>query len=204
MKTKKRTFVVGLTGGFGSGKSSALREFSAAGADTMSLDAIAHKLSRKGGPCHRGVVRAFGRGVLAKNGELDRKALGDVVFRDARKRRRLERATHPAILREMRRRIRASRKRLVVADVPLLFERKLEDEFDATIVVSASRRRQIDRVRRRDGLKPAAIRRRLAAQMPLSRKKILADVVILNEGSLKQLRSRVNEYTRAFGLINAR
>ena len=202
--TKNRPFVVGLTGGFGSGKSSALKDFSAFGADTMSLDAIAHKLSRKGGPCHKGIVRAFGRGVLSKSGEIDRQALGDAVFRDPRKRRRLERATHPAILREMRRLIRGSRGPLVVADVPLLFERKLTGEFDATLVVSASRRSQLRRVRRRDGLSPAAILRRLASQMPLSRKAALADVVIRNEGSRKQLRSRVREYALAFRLMNAR
>lgn len=192
--------VVGLTGGIGSGKSTALSAFEKCGADTFSADEIAHELSRPGKPLHASIVRAFGRGFVAASGELDRKALAREVFRKPAARRKLERATHPLILREMRRRIRGARGPVVVADVPLLFEARLSEEFDATIVVSAQRSSVLRRLAAR-GMDRSEAARRMSAQMPLARKEALADVVLRNERGRKELFGKAKEYYKAFELI---
>lgn len=196
-----RKLVIGLTGGIGTGKSSLLAAFGRLGAATVSSDELSHRLSRKGKPLHRSIVRAFGTKYLDSSGEIDRKALGKAAFASPALRRRLERATHPAILREMRRFIAGSRRPVTVADVPLLFEVGRQKEFDATIVVSAPKREALRRIRRRGGLTAAQALRRMKAQMPLPRKERLADIMISNGGSLKDLRRRALEYYRAFELI---
>jgi dephospho-CoA kinase len=193
--------VVGLTGGIGSGKSEALRTFRRLGAATLCLDEVAHLILAKGGPAYGPVRQAFGRDVLDRNGEIDRRALGRVVFAAPRLRRRLERLTHPAILARMRRRLRAQREGLLVVDAPLLFEGGLEKEFDLTAVVTASRSTRSERLSRRDGLPLRELRRRMAAQLPLAQKARRADVVISNDGTLGELRRKVREYHRAFQLI---
>lgn len=195
------TLVVGLTGGIGTGKSLALAELARLGAKTVSLDGLAHGLSRKGGPLHRSIVRAFGRGILGAGGEIDRGRLGDLAFRDPSARRRLERATHPGLLAEMRRRIRRARGGVVVVDVPLLFEKGLERRFDVTLAVACSPARQAARVRKRDGLSGAEVRRRMAAQLPSAEKERRADVVVPNDGSRHDFRRRLKAYYEALSLI---
>lgn len=196
-----RTLKVGLTGGIASGKSEALKAFEAAGAEAVSLDQLAHSLCRKGGPAYGPVVRAFGSEVLGPDGEIDRRRLGELVFRRPGLRRRLEAATHPPILREMRRRLQACRRPVAVVDAPLLFEAGLEKDFDVTVLIHAGQRTRLRRMRSRDGLGRAAALRRVRAQMPMARKERLADIVLPNEGGLGPLRRRVREYQRAFELI---
>lgn len=191
---------MGLTGGIGSGKSEALRAFRRLGAGTLCLDETAHQVLARGGAAYGPVRRAFGPAVVGRRGEIDRRALGRAVFADARLRRRLERLTHPAILREMRRLLRGGRGVLVV-DAPLLFEAGLERAFDLTAVVTAGPGRRLARLRRRDRLPVSELRRRMAAQLPLARKARLADVVIPNDGTRAELRRLVRGYHRALELI---
>ncbi len=187
---KPRRFVVGLTGGIGSGKSSALAEFERLGAATLSLDQIAREQARPGRGGYKAVLRAFGRVALGPNGLIDRRALGARVFGDPAARRKLERATHPPILREMRR-IVCGLRGLVVVDVPLLFEKNLQRRFDATLLVSCPVGEQVRRVARRDRLTLAEARRRVRAQWPLRAKRRLADVALDNDGTPGELRARV-------------
>ncbi|MFH1725704.1 MAG: dephospho-CoA kinase [Elusimicrobiota bacterium] len=197
----ERALRVALTGGIGTGKSEALKAFGRAGAATISLDAVAHELSRKGKPVYRAILKAFGRGFLGRAGEIDRKALGKIVFARPRLRRRLEAASHPPILREMRRRLKRVARPVVVVDVPLLYERGLQREFDVSVVVTAPRRAQLGRVMRRDGVGRAEVLSRLRAQLPMTHKERKADVVIRNHGGLRELRRAVGEYQNAFNLI---
>lgn len=197
---KPARFVVGLTGGIGTGKSSALAEFSRRGASVVSLDEIARAQARPGGAGWKAIVRAFGRGVLDESGGVDRRALGARVFRDAEARRRLERATHPAILREMDKRT-ARLSGVVVVDVPLLFEKGLERRFDATALVACRPAEQLRRVRRRDRLSAAAATRRIRAQWPLRRKRALADITLDNDGSRKALNTRVRRLHAGLSLL---
>lgn len=197
---RPRRFVVGLTGGIGAGKSMALAEFGRLGAATVSLDRVARELARPGRSGHRAIVRAFGRSALGPDGSVDRRALAARAFRDASVRRRLERATHPGILREMRRRLRGLRG-VVVVDAPLLFEAGLRDRFDAALLVACADARRTRRVCRRDGLTAADARRRIAAQWPQDRKRRLADLTLDNDGTRAALRARVRAAHAGLSLL---
>lgn len=197
-----KPLVVGLSGGIGTGKSLALRAFARLGALTVSLDEIARGLSRKAGPLHGRVVRAFGAGVLGRGGEIDRARLAERVFARPSERRRLENLSHPLILREMRRRLARARPPVSVVDVPLLFEAGLEPRFDLTLLVSSGNRAQLSRVMRRDALSAARARARIAAQWPMRVKEARADLVVRNDGSPEDLRSRIAQYYRAFELMS--
>ncbi len=197
---KPPRFVVGLTGGIGTGKSTALAEFSRRGAAVVSLDEIARAQVGPGGAGWKMIVRAFGRGVLDASGEVDRRALGARVFRDAAARRRLERATHPLILRELDKRT-ARLSGVVVVDVPLLFEKRLERRFDATVLVACRPAEQLRRVRRRDRLSAAEAARRIRAQWPLRRKRARADFTLDNDASRKALNAQVRRLQAGLSLL---
>lgn len=200
---KSGGFLAALTGGIGAGKSEALEAFRRAGAAALSLDAVAHELCRPGEPAYRRVVSLFGPRFVGRDGRLDRKALASVVFTDLLKRRRLEAVIHPLILARMKRWLRRAPAKVKIVDVPLLFEKNLEKEFDAAICVTAPLALRRRRVRRRDGLSSMEFSRRTAAQMSQSRRAALADIVIANDGSRKDLRRKAREYHKAFELISS-
>ena len=196
-----RRFVVGLTGGIGTGKSSALSAFESFGASTVSLDQIAHEQAKPGRAGYRAIIRDFGSCILNPNGTIDRALLGRVVFGDKKARLGLEAAIHPSILREMNRLI-GRLKGVVIVDVPLLFEKSLQKNFDATILIACHTALQIKRVVRRDGLKPSEARRRIKAQMSLARKRELADVSIDNNATLTDLKKKVRQYHEGLRLLH--
>jgi dephospho-CoA kinase len=195
-----KNIVVGLTGGIGTGKSSALEAFDRAGAATVSLDQIAHEQAKPGREGYLAIVRAFGKNILGAEGLIDRRALGEKVFKSPAALRKLERATHPSILREMEKLVH-SMKGVVVVDVPLLFEKKLQNKFDATILISCKPAAQLRRVVRRDGFTLAEARRRVKAQLPLDRKRRLADHTIDNDQDLSALRANVNAVHAGLALL---
>ena len=193
---------MGLSGGIGAGKTLALAEFARLGARTISLDEVSREVSRPGTASHRRIVRAFGRSVLGPGGEINRKGLAALVFARPELRKRLERLTHPAILAELGRRARKAPPGVVVADVPLLFEGGHEGRFDLTLFVSAPPRNRRARVMRRDRLSAAEVARRMRAQLPDRVKERRADLVVLNDGSRKDFKSKVAQYYQAFELIS--
>jgi dephospho-CoA kinase len=197
---RPKNFVVGLTGGIGTGKSSALEAFAQAGAATISLDQIAHEQAQPGREGYQSIVRAFGQGVIAAEGRIDRRALGERVFKSPAALKKLETATHPIILREMERLVNAM-KGVVIVDVPLLFEKKLQNKFDATILISCKPAAQLRRVLKRDGFTLAEARRRVKAQLPLARKRRLADHAIDNDKDLSALRANVNAVHAGLALL---
>ncbi|HXT02406.1 MAG TPA: dephospho-CoA kinase [Elusimicrobiota bacterium] len=197
---RPKRFVVGLTGGIGTGKSSALAEFERAGASTLSLDQIAHEQAKPGREGYRAIVKAFGKNVVRADGRLDRRGLGEIVFKSPAALRRLEKATHPSILREMERLV-GSMEGVVVVDVPLLFEKKLRKHFDATVLISSDLAAQRRRVTKRDGLSPMEARRRMKAQLPLRAKRRLADYAIDNDTTLSQLQVKVRRLHSGLSLL---
>lgn len=196
-----RPLVVGLTGSIGAGKSEALKAFAAAGAATLSADAVARDLSVRGGPVAKAAARALGPSALAADGSLHRPRVAAAVFKDAAARRRLEKATHPLISRELERRLARARRPVAVVDAPLLFEAGLARRFDLTVCVSAPAAVRLSRAARRDRSSRAEVRARERAQWPQARKVALSDVVIFNGGSRAALRRAVAEYQRAFELL---
>jgi dephospho-CoA kinase len=195
------TRIIGLSGGIGSGKSTVSRALAALGAVVIDADAIVHELQTAGSPMLAEIAAAFGPGVLDANGNLDRAALGDIVFRDAAARQRLGAIVHPPVVAEIARRVARARSQgasVVVLDIPLLFEGRkagtgsaAATQFDATVLVWAPEQAQIERQIARDGCSPEEALRRVRAQLPLHEKKALADFVIDNSGTPEETERQV-------------
>jgi dephospho-CoA kinase len=188
--------LIGLTGGIATGKSAVTRLLAARGAVTFSADEAARAVLVPKGPALRRIAAEFGPEMLTPLGDLDRGRMGRLAFADSEARRRLERILHPLIRSLLRAQIEAAQsdlspEALLVVEIPLLYEGGLETWFDEVVVVAASEAKQRERLRQRDGLNPAEIDRRLAAQWPLDRKIARADHVLVNDGSLTQLDAAV-------------
>jgi len=174
--------LVGLTGGVATGKSTVARMFKQCGAVVIDADELAHEVIKPGKPAWREIVTLFGKTILNQDRSLNRQALGSIVFRNRTKRRQLERIIHPRVAREQQRLVRRVAKRkphaVVIYEVPLLFEAGVDKRVDKIIVVTADRETQIMRLKKRNHLSRAEALRRIQAQMSLSKKVRLADIVI--------------------------
>src|SRR5712691_407659 len=186
--------LVGLTGGIGSGKSTVAAMLAERWAVVVDADDLARKAVETGTPGFDRVVETFGQAVLRPDGSLDREALARVVFRDPEARRKLESIVHPEVARlflEARQRYEGT-DRIVVYAVPLLVENELQGMFDVVVVVAANEATRVARLEAR-GMAADAARDRMAAQLPDAERERVADVVIRNDGSLEDLRRRVDE-----------
>jgi dephospho-CoA kinase len=187
------TFVVGLTGGIGSGKSAAAEEFARLGAAVVDADAIAHELTRAGGAAIEPLRRAFGDECLDASGAMNRARMRRLVFADSEAKRRLEALLHPMIRAEAERRIAAADAPYVVHVVPLLLESDDHRErVSRVLVVDCPPGAQIARVGQRSGLSVDEVRRIIEAQMPREERLAAADDVIDNSGSLDALHKQVS------------
>jgi dephospho-CoA kinase len=188
-------FLVGLTGGMASGKSTVSRQLADLGCHVIDADMLARAVVAPGEPALQTIVQAFGRAVLRPDGTLDRARLGALVFADAEKRKRLEAITHPAI--QARRQAALAELAaegydgLVVQDAALLIEVGGAAHVDRLVVVYADRAVQRERLMRRDRLDAAEAERRLATQMPLAAKVRLAHYVIDNSDSPEETAAQV-------------
>lgn len=174
--------VVGLTGGIATGKSTVAQMFKRCGAIIIDADQLARDVVRPGKPAWREIVEVFGEGVLKPNRSINRQTLGDIVFHNRRKLRKLEHIIHPRVAREQQRLARRIAARsphaVVVYEVPLLFESGADKRVDKIVVVTADRETQIARLKQRNGLSRNEALRRIKNQMPLARKVRRADVVL--------------------------
>jgi dephospho-CoA kinase len=185
-------FVVGLTGGIGSGKSAAADEFAALGASIVDTDAIARELTDKGGAALAHIERRFGAAFLDASGAMNRKKMRDHVFADPAAKQALENLLHPLIREESARRIAAASGPYVVHVVPLLLESPgYRDRVDRVLVVDASEQAQLARVRARSGLSADEVRAIMRTQVSRAERLAGADDVIDNSGSLEALRKQV-------------
>lgn len=190
------TAFVGLTGGIASGKSTVGRIFQDLGVTVVDADQVAREVVERGSEGLAEIVAAFGDGVLAEDGTLDRKKLAGVVFDDVDARKRLERITHPRIFARSMQLMAAAAARgeaLAMYEAALLVENGSYKLMQALVVVAASAETQLARVAARDGLDEAAARARMAAQMPLEQKIAVADYVIWNDGDRAALEARTRE-----------
>ncbi len=193
---------VGLTGGIGSGKSSVAAMFADLGAVVLDADLIVRGLLAAGGDAVEPVCRAFGEGVRASAGGVDRKAVAAVVFNDGDARRKLEAILHPLVLAGRRRMLAEIERKqgadtVVVTEASLIFEAHTEREFDAVVLVTtpeAERRARLSQA----GWDPAEVERRMKAQWPDSAKVPLADYVIPNGDSREETRKRVEDLWSVF------
>ena len=199
-------YVVGLTGGIGSGKSAAADEFARLGADVIDTDAISHVLTAPGGDAIDPIRAAFGDDVITSDGRLDRARMREIAFRDPSARKTLESILHPLIRAESERRTTAATAPYVVLVVPLLVEgREYRRRVARVAVVDCPVETQIARTMARSQLDRAAVERILAAQASRDDRLAAADDIIDNTGDLAALHARVaalhHEYLAAARVV---
>lgn len=194
--------VVGLTGGIGTGKSTVAAELARLGAHVIDADLIARSAVEPGRPAYESIVAEFGAGVLtAPHGAIDRAKLREAAFASAERKRVLERIVHPAVFGEMASQMQAvaaaEPHRVIILDVPLLYETGAERLVQSVIVVYASPPIQLERLMARDGLALAEAGALIELQMPMSEKCRRADWIINNSGELSATLAEVGHVWRA-------
>ena len=190
--------LVGLTGGVGSGKSTVTAVLRELGAEVVDADEAAHAVYEPGTRGFAAVVKEFGEEFVS-GGRIDRKRLGELVFKDAEARRRLNAIVHPLIREWMAARTAEAAEggaSLVIQDVPLLFENGLEQLFPAVVLVWVPEEVQVERLVGGRGFTPERAREVIAAQMPIDSKRALAQHVIANSGSSESTRAQVERLWR--------
>ena len=174
---------VGLTGGTGCGKTTALECFSSLDWKTLDADRICHEIyGDVGSGVPETLRKRWGTGVFSKDGSLDRKKIAEIVFNDSVELTWLNDLLHPEVLRRAREAVKNSRNEYVIFAVPLLFEAKWEKDFDLTIAVWTERETQYDRLMAR-GWSEKEIETRCSRQISPERKMELADYALINNGS---------------------
>ncbi|MGH7718262.1 MAG: dephospho-CoA kinase [Gemmatimonadaceae bacterium] len=188
--------LVGLTGNIASGKSAVSRLLEERGATIIDADVLARQVVAVGTPAYKAIVDRWGANVVAEDGTLDRGALREQVFQETDELEALNAIVHPEVARLRTRFVREARERgdrIVVCDIPLLFERHLVDDFDKVVLVDAPRPLRLERLVRDRGLSETEAMNMIAAQMPAELKRARADIIIDNSGTREELESRVAE-----------
>jgi dephospho-CoA kinase len=186
---------VGLTGGIGSGKSTVAKMLAELGAPSFDADKVGHDIYSPGGPAYKDVIAAFGDGVVASDGTIDRKKLGPIVFADPAQLKRLESIVHPRMFERMREMVAQMRAQgataPIVIEAAILIEAKWQPLFDEIWLVMAPRERVIERVELERGLKREQTEARIKAQLSDDERRQHASLVIDNSGSIEDLRTKV-------------
>jgi len=196
----KHMLHVGLTGNIASGKSQVAAVFSELGAHVIDADAVAHELLTCGTRSYKKIVDAFGDQIVSASGAIDRRKLGEVVFREADKRVLLNRLIHPDVSAEILRRImqfeETSSRGIIIVEAALLVETGSYRMYDRLVIVSCDPALQIARIKSRDGLTEAEAKSRTMAQMPIQEKLKFADYVIDTSRTLGQTHEQVEAIYR--------
>ncbi|TAN63961.1 dephospho-CoA kinase [bacterium] len=192
--------LIGLTGGVATGKSLVSDELGRLGAGIVDADVISRGIYVRGAPAYGEIIREFGKSILNSSGEVDRKALGRIVFADSNKLRTLEEITHPAIRERIREEVVERKKThaVVVVVAPLLFETGLDKEMDKTVVVYANEAEILKRLMKREAIDEAMAKRIISAQLPIEEKKAKADYVIDNNNGIKKTIAAVGKLYEIF------
>ena len=189
---------IGLTGGIASGKSTVTARFRELGIPVIDADESSRSVVAPGQPGLAAVKVRFGAGVLNPAGELDRRALRNQIFTDPEKRKALEGILHPLIRADMERRVEAAAGPYIVMAIPLLVEGGTHDRVDRILVVDVAEEVQLERVMTRDGGSIDQARAILSAQASRDRRLKAADDVLVNSGTVSELRQAVDELHRRY------
>lgn len=179
--------IIGLTGGIGSGKSAAGAVFTRLGIGCVDADLVARQVVEPGEPALHSIVEHFGTALLDANGELNRAALRERIFKDNAERLWLEKLLHPLIRERMREQLAAQTSPYAILVAPLLFENDLDRGCDASVLIDVAEDIQIRRVVSRDGGDETLARAIIERQMSRSEKRARADYIIDNSGTLAEL-----------------
>ena len=190
--------VIGLTGGTGSGKSTVAAYLEKKGCIIIDADKISRDLTKPGGEALEPIRRRFGADVFFEDGSLDRKKLGGIVFSDDAKLRSLEEITTDIVIKKILEKVEHLKKNgfngTVILDAPLLFECGMKDCTDENWLVTCDLENRIQRLIDRDGISRQSILDRMANQLSDEQKRMMADRVIENYGSLTELYSRIDRF----------
>jgi dephospho-CoA kinase len=192
----KNVFVIGLTGNFGTGKTTVSQMLAELGAAVINADELGHEVLQPDTQAYREVVAAFGKSILKPDGEIDRTKLGQLVFGDTEALTRLNEITHPRIYEIVRQRIEEYRKRgasVVVLEAALLVEAGWTSLADQVWVTTAPEATIVRRLKKARGLSREQVLTRLRAQMPQAEKAKRADVIISTDCTLDELRAKIRE-----------
>ena len=188
---------VGLTGGIACGKSTVAEMFVRLGAYLIDLDKLAHEVQEPGAPAWRKIIDYFGDDVVGDDQKIDRNKVAAIVFNQPEKLQVLNDIVHPSVYEEWQARLKSiitcDPRAIILSDIPLLFEARMQSLFDLTIVVMIPPEEQIVRLMARNGMAEEEARKRIKNQMPIGDKAGLADVVINNQSSIADTRKRVQE-----------
>jgi len=192
--------IVGLTGGIASGKTEVANELERLGATVIDADRVTLQVTKTGTPVYEALLEEFGGGILGENGQIDRNALSRIVFGNETKRKLLNSITHPEIFKEIIEGVNQYAERICPGDIPavivdaaLIVDVGVSGIFDLIILVTADEDLRLSRLIEKRGMSMAEAKARIASQAPDSKRHESADLVIENNGSIEQLRSKVGE-----------
>ncbi len=192
------SFIVGLTGGIGSGKSAASQWFETQEITVVDADVVAREVVQKGQPALQQIQQQFGDWVLLDNGELNRAALREYIFKEASARQQLEAITHPAIRKSIIQQLTAATSPYVILVSPLLFETNQYELTDRSLLIDAPIEHQIERASQRDGQSIEQIKKIIQVQMSREKKLSLAHDVVSNDGDLNHLYNQLKVLHQAY------
>ena len=184
-------FILGITGGIGSGKSAATQWFESQGISVVDADIVAREVVEPGQPALQAIQQAFGDWVLLEDGNLDRRALREHIFQFPEARQTLEKIPHPAIRQSIIQQLQQAESPYVILVSPLLFETNQHQLTHHTLLVDADEQTQLQRASQRDGQSEEQIRKIIAAQMPRAQKQQLANDIVVNDGLLEHLHQQL-------------
>lgn len=191
-----KKIVLGITGSYGTGKTTVAKIFRSFGAKVIDADKIAHSLIKPATTAYNKIIAIFGSRILKKDKRIDRAKLSKIVFNNPKLLERLNKIVHPAVIRIIKNELSRASRKVVVLDVPLFFEAGLGGLVDKIIVVKLSRQKQLKRLLKKTSLSRQDILKRINAQMPLSDKIRVADFIIDNSGTIEKTRRQVEKVRR--------
>jgi len=195
-----KAITIGLTGGIGSGKSTAAKILAELGAPIIDADKVGHEIYLPQTPAYRELIAAFGEGILGTDGTIDRRKLGPIVFADPAALRRLNAIVHPKMYARMGEIVAAMRRagetRPIVVEAAILIEANWQPLFHEIWLVTAARERVIERIERDRGLKPEQTEARIRAQLSDEERRKRATAEIRNDGTLEELRDAITRLWR--------
>jgi dephospho-CoA kinase len=203
--SKLEKYIIGLTGGIGSGKSQAAIFFKQLGIDVINLDDIAREIVSPGSFALDAINKQYGDAILLSDGTLNRKKLRSVIFNDTAQKRWLEKLTHPLIEALMFEKIKISISDYTIVESPLLLETKQNKYCNAVLLIDSFEDSQIKRASIRDQSNAETIKKIIAEQMPRSEKVKRSDYIINNNGSLDELNAEVKKvHQKILNLLESR
>lgn len=198
----RKKIILGVTGSFGSGKTTVAGILKSFGARIIDADRIAHGCIRPPEPAYKKIRAAFGKKILQKNGLIDRAKLAQVVFGDKKLLRKLNNAVHPQAIGIIKDKIRSFESGVVVLDAPLLLEAGLKNIVDKLIVVKVTQAEQLRRVKKKTSLSEAEILKRIKAQMSQNAKSGFANFIIDNSGTIQETRRQAGKIMKRLSLAS--